>query len=184
MRVITGTARGTKLFSIQGNKTRPTSQRIKEAQFSVIQFLVEGSVVLDLFAGTGQLGIEALSRGAIEAVFVDNDDDAIKVIRNNLKKTYFTNKAKVVKSDVFRYISNLRREFDIVFVDAPYGIKHTSRVVQMIGSHIAENGIVLCETELNAFMPEETEDLKLSKQYRYSQSMIWYYRKYIDTEES
>lgn len=183
MRVITGTARGTNLYTLPSDDIRPTAQRIKEAEFSAIQFHVEGAVVLDLFAGSGQLGIEALSRGALEAVFVDNNDEAIKVIRKNLDKTKLTSKARIVKSDVFKYVSNLNKRFDIVFMDPPYGLNLSAKLVRRIGSSILDNGFLLCETEIDIDMPTETEHLILAKDYRYGKTIVWMYRKKGDDIE-
>ena len=120
MRVITGTARGRRLKELEGTETRPTTDRVKEALFSVIQFDIPGSRVLDLFGGTGQLGIEALSRGAKSAVFVDAREDACKLIRENLKRTRLQEDARVVRSDYLDYLSRCREQYDIIFLDPPY----------------------------------------------------------------
>ena len=177
MHVVTGTARGTNLYTLEDDSIRPTSQRIKEAEFSTIQFHVAGARVLDLFAGTGQMGIEALSRGALSAVFVDNNDEAISVLRRNIEKTKFLDKAKIIKSDAFRYLFGLKTLFDIAFIDPPYRLNIANRIVRLIGPNISTGGFVLCETELGADMPSETDDLQLSKQYKYGKIMIWLYRK-------
>ena len=114
MRVITGTARGVQLKTPDGMVTRPTTDRVKEAMFSIIHFDIPGAAVLDLFGGTGQLGIEALSRGAGSAVFVDAGEPACRLIRENLKKTKLDQKAKVVRSDYLDYLSRAREKFDIL----------------------------------------------------------------------
>ncbi|MCL1830900.1 MAG: 16S rRNA (guanine(966)-N(2))-methyltransferase RsmD [Oscillospiraceae bacterium] len=182
MRVITGTARGAKLYTLDNEHIRPTIERIKEAEFSAIQFYVQGAKVLDIFAGTGQMGIEALSRGASEAVFVDNDDEAIKLIRRNLTKTKLQDKARVVKNDAFRYLASLRREFDIVFCDAPYRLGIPARILSVISEHISESGFVLFETELSVTLPEMVDELSLNKTYRYGKTMIWMYRKKLSED--
>ena len=105
MRVITGSARGAKLKTLEGLATRPTSDRVKEAIFNIIQFDIEGRRVLDLFGGSGQLAIEALSRGADYAVLVDQSAEAVKVIKDNLKKVKFDQKASVFQMDYLRYLS-------------------------------------------------------------------------------
>lgn len=120
MRVITGTARGRVLKELEGLETRPTTGKVKESLFSIIQFDIEGRRVLDLFAGTGQLGIEALSRGAKSAVFVDAREDACKLIRENLKRTRLQEDARVVRSDYLDYLSRCREQYDIIFLDPPY----------------------------------------------------------------
>ena len=119
MRVITGTARGRRLKELEGMETRPTTDRVKEGMFNVLQFDIEGRRVLDLFAGTGQLGIECLSRGAKSAVFVDRRADAVKLIRENLKVTELTDRARVVSGDSMEYLKQLREQFDLIFLDPP-----------------------------------------------------------------
>ena len=120
MRVITGSARGRRLNELKGTQTRPTTDKVKESIFNCIQFDVEDARVLDLFAGTGQLGIEALSRGAQSAVFVDRRTDAVKLIRENLALCRLSDRAQVVCGDSMGYLSSLRTKFDIVFLDPPY----------------------------------------------------------------
>ena len=120
MRIITGSARGTKLESPAGETTRPTSDRVKEAVFSVLQFDIEGSAVLDLFAGSGQMGIEALSRGASEAVFVDNRRESVEIIKRNLASVKLDH-GRVVQSDSISFLNSNRTEFDFMFLDPPYG---------------------------------------------------------------
>ena len=120
MRVITGKARGVQLKTPDGMLTRPTTDRVKEALFSIIQFELPGARVLDLFGGTGQLGIEAISRGAKEAVFVDAREDACKLIRENLKRTKMEQAGKVIRSDYLDYLKRCRETFDIILLDPPY----------------------------------------------------------------
>ena len=120
MRVITGKARGVALKTPDGMATRPTTDRVKEAMFSIIQFDIPGAKVLDLFGGTGQLGIEALSREAKSAVFVDEREEACKLIRENLKRTKLEKDARVIRSDYANYLKNCTEQFDIIFLDPPY----------------------------------------------------------------
>ena len=119
MRVITGTARGRRLKELQGMETRPTTDKVKESLFSIIQFDIEGRRVLDLFAGTGQLGIEALSRGAAEAVFVDRRPDAVRLVQENLALCAFTDRARVKSGDALAYLKS-GEKFDLIFLDPPY----------------------------------------------------------------
>ena len=119
MRVITGTARGRRLKELQGMETRPTTDKVKESLFSIIQFDIEGRRVLDLFAGTGQLGIEALSRGAAEAVFVDRRPDAVRLVQENLALCGFTDRARVKSGDALTYLKS-GEKFDLIFLDPPY----------------------------------------------------------------
>ena len=120
MRVITGKARGINLKTPEGLQTRPTTDRVKEALFSVIHFDVPGARVLDLFGGTGQLGIEALSRGAKRAVFVDESEKACKLIRENLKRTRLEQEATVLRGDYLAYLGRCTEKFDIILLDPPY----------------------------------------------------------------
>ena len=120
MRVITGSARGVQLKTPEGMVTRPTTDRVKEAMFSIIHFDIPGAHVLDLFGGTGQLGIEALSRGAKSAVFVDAGEPACRLIRENLKRTRLEQQGKVVRSDYLAYLERTNEQFDIILLDPPY----------------------------------------------------------------
>ena len=120
MRVITGTARGRVLKTLEGEDVRPTTDRVKEAVFSIIQFEIEGRRVLDLFAGSGQLGIEALSRGAASATFVDMSKDSLSAVKYNLEHTKLGDNAKVVQTDALSFLKLTKDKFDIVFLDPPY----------------------------------------------------------------
>ena len=120
MRVITGTARGIQLKTPDGLLTRPTADRVKEALFSIIHFDIPGATVLDLFGGTGQLGIEALSRGADRAVFVDAREESCKLIRENLKRTKLEKNATVIRSDYLDYLNRCREKYNIILLDPPY----------------------------------------------------------------
>ena len=125
MRIITGSAKGKKLVSLEGDATRPTSERIKEAIFSSIQFDVEGRRVLDLFAGSGQMGLEALSRGASKATFIDLSREAMEIVKQNAKLTGFFDKSHFLVSDWRNYIRKAsgREQFDLVFIDPPYAME-------------------------------------------------------------
>ena len=150
MRVITGSARGRRLNELKGYDTRPTTDKVKEGIFSAIQFEVEGARVLDLFAGTGQLGIEALSRGAQRAVFVDRRTDAVKLIRENLALTRLEEGAQVVCVDSMAYLNALREKFDLIFLDPPYADDLLERAV----AHIARFDILA---------PDDEEKLELMR---------------------
>lgn len=123
MRIITGTARGTKLATLEGDNTRPTPERVKEAIFSMIQFELEDTSVLDLFSGSGQMGLEALSRGAEKAHLIDRSPEAAAIIRRNAEKTHLADRCSIMNEDAAEYIksSKGRRKFDFVFLDPPYG---------------------------------------------------------------
>ncbi len=141
LRIITGTAKGKRLITLEGEATRPTSERIKEAVFSSIQFDIENRVALDLFAGSGQLGLEALSRGASRAMFVDSEREAIEIVKKNIKSTGFEDKSKFIVSDWRNYIrkASQREKFDLVFVDPPYAMQCCAECAK----RLAESGILL-----------------------------------------
>ena len=127
MRVITGSARGRRLGELKGMETRPTTDKVKESIFNCIQFDVEDARVLDLFAGTGQLGIEALSRGASRAVFVDHRQDAAALVHENLRRTHFEDRGEVVCTDFTQYLARCRRKFRLIFLDPPYAENPSKR---------------------------------------------------------
>ena len=125
LRIITGTAKGKKLKTLEGEATRPTSERIKEAVFSALQFEIEGRRVLDLFAGSGQLGLEALSRGAASVMFIDSSREAMEIVKDNVRSVGFLDKSKYLVSDWRNYIRKAadRDRFDLVFIDPPYAME-------------------------------------------------------------
>ena len=120
MRVITGSAKGRRLFTLEGDDVRPTTDKVKEAIFSIIHFDIDGSAVLDLFSGSGQLGIEALSRGAKHCTFVDMARESVKVTTENVKNTGFSEKASILNTDSIGYLKTCRLTFDIALLDPPY----------------------------------------------------------------
>lgn len=148
MRVITGLAKGTQLKAPAGETTRPTSERSKEAMFSMIQFEVEGRRVLDLFAGSGQLGIEALSRGAKSAVFVDQSAPAVQVIQSNLQKTKLQEKSAVFGKDGFSFLQGTTEKFDLVFLDPPYAAGAIPKALSGLLERdlLLPGAILLCES--------------------------------------
>ena len=150
MRIITGRARGIKLQTLEGEMTRPTSERAKEAIFSMIQFDIEGRRVLDLFAGSGQMGLEAISRGAAHAVFVDQAKEAIKIINQNIEKTGFAAESTVVCGDFSEYLrkNQGRDPFDVVFIDPPYAMKAVSAAVETLFRYrlLKPTSILVCES--------------------------------------
>ena len=149
MKIITGTAKGMVLETLEGDATRPTSQRVKEAVFSMLQFDIEGANVLDLFAGSGQLGLEALSRGAKKAVFCDSSRDATDIIIKNAKKAKLFEKCRVSTCDYNQMITGVagKEKFDIVFIDPPYSMKITSKILnKLYDLNALNNGaFVICE---------------------------------------
>ena len=151
MRVIAGSARGIPLKTPDGMQTRPTADRVKEAMFSIIHFEIPGAAVLDLFGGTGQLGIEALSRGAKSAVFVDAGEPACRLIRENLKATSLTERGRVISGDSMEYLKSIRETFDIIFLDPPYDTMLCDKALQKIFAFdiLTQGGIIVCERPLD-----------------------------------
>lgn len=177
MRVITGFARGRKLQAPPGLDTRPTAEMTKEAVFSIIQFEIEGARVLDLFAGSGQMGIEALSRGAKFCVFVDNQKACLGIQRENLMSTQLQGHAKTMCTDVFSYLRECRDEFDIVFADPPYNSGMLEKLLPMLSGVMSESGAILIESDKTEQMPEWAGEFALKKEYRYGKAKISLYRK-------
>lgn len=152
MRVISGKARGKKLVSLDGQNTRPTLDRVKEALFNIIQFKIIDTNVLDLFAGSGALGIEALSRGANSATFCDKVPDAVRIIKTNIENTHNKEKSIVINKDyslALNSLSKQNKKFDIIFLDPPYktdlGIKAVETILEL--NILAKNGIIVLETD-------------------------------------
>lgn len=176
MRVITGTAKGRRLKTLEGLDVRPTSDMVKEAVFSIIRFDLEGSNVLDLFCGSGQLGIEALSGGAKSCRFVDSSKASLEVTRENVVHCGLEGAATMTLSDGVDFIRNARLPFDIIFLDPPYGKGLIERVIPFAGEKISDRGIAVCEHEKGLVLPEEFGRLKKSKTYRYGKTEVTVFR--------
>jgi 16S rRNA (guanine(966)-N(2))-methyltransferase RsmD len=179
MRVITGKARGIVLKTPDGMATRPTADRVKEAVFSIIQFDIQAAKVLDLFGGTGQLGIEALSREAKSAVFVDEREDACKLIRENLKRTKLEPFGRVIRSDYMAYLKRCNEKFDIIFLDPPYAEVFLENSLKMITEIdiLQSGGIIVTERPTDKELPWEFSGYERSKDYKYGRTLITIYRK-------
>ena len=182
MRVITGIARGRKLKEPAGMETRPTTDRVKEGIFSSIQFELEGRRVLDLFGGTGQMGIEAISRGAAHCTFVDLRKDAVAVIRENLSLTGFSQQARVIRGDALAFLSRCRETFDVIFLDPPYESGLLEKTMELVTTIdiVSENGIIVCENGSNAGWPTVFPPYRLQKEYRYGKIKTALYRRQAD----
>jgi len=176
MRVITGTARGRRLKTPEDYDIRPTTDNVKESIFNIIQFEIPGRRILDLFGGTGQLGIECLSRGAASAVIVDRDRRSIKLIKENLKTCALD--ASVVQADSVEYLSCCGK-FDVIFVDPPYDSGLYAPVLEKINliDILNENGIIICESRREAVMPEMTAPYHKQKEYVYGKVKLTLYSK-------
>ena len=179
MRVITGSARGRRLKELEGMETRPTTDRVKEGLFSALQFDIEGRRVLDLFAGTGQLGIECLSRGAASAVFVDRRADAVKLIRENLRLTELEDRARVVAGDSMEYLKSIREPFDIIFLDPPYAAGLLEPAIAHIAKFdiLAPHGIIAAEHTADRVLPALAPPYRVHRTYRYGKIALTLYRR-------
>lgn len=179
MRVITGKARGIQLKTPEGMQTRPTADRVKEALFSIIQFELPGAKVLDLFGGTGQLGIEALSRGAASAVFVDASENACKLIRENLRRTKLEGQGRVVRSDYMEFLKRNREHYNIILLDPPYAEVFLENALKCIAEIdiLETDGIIITERPLDKELPWEYEGYQRSRDYKYGKTLLTVYRK-------
>lgn len=177
MRVITGTARGSRLKTLDGLEVRPTAERVKEAVFSSIHFEVEGARVLDLFCGSGQMGIEALSRGAQFCIFVDSSREAQEIAKENLSHTNLLKQARVAAMDAFAFLQSTKDMFDIVFLDPPYSKGLVQQALPMIAEKMSDAGVILAEHELTDKLPETAGDFTKVKEYKYGRILITAYRK-------
>ena len=179
MRVVAGVSRGVVLKTPDGMRTRPTSDRVKEAMFSIIQFELPGAKVLDLFGGTGQLGIEAVSRGAKSAVFVDQNEQACRLIRENLKLAKMEQESKVVRSDYLSFLKTTKEKFDIILLDPPYAEVFLENALKLISEIdiLQSNGIIVAECPIGKVLPGEYPGFARSKDYKYGNTILTIYRK-------
>ena len=185
MRVITGSARGRRLGELEGLETRPTTDRVKEGVFSALQFEIEERPVLDLFAGTGQLGIECLSRGAPSAVFVDRRRDAVRLVRDNLEATGLSERARVVQGDALDFLRSTGERFGLIFLDPPYASGLLEEVFQELARRdfhtLLPGGIIVAEHP--ADKPGPMADGLTAKTYRYGKISATLYRRIQQNEE-
>lgn len=176
MRVVGGTARGRKLTGPEGMDVRPTTDKVKESVFNIIQFEVPGSDMLDLFAGSGQMGIEALSRGAENAVFVDSSRKSLNVVKSNIDTVGFNDRAKLVMSDSIAFLGRTDEKFDIVFLDPPYHCGLIDKAFEYLPRVLKDTSVVVCETKADEELPESFGDFEIKKTYKYSAIKITLYR--------
>ena len=182
LKIITGTAKGRNIKTLEGEATRPTSERIKEAMFSSIQFDIENRRVLDIFAGSGQLGLEALSRGAASVMFIDSSREAMEIVKENLKTTGL-GPAKFLVSDARNYIRKAsgREVYDLVFVDPPYALECCSDIMRKLadGGMLAKGAIVVLESGTEIIEPDKFPDFELTKTKQYGRKTalnIFFYK--------
>lgn len=175
MRIITGSARGRKLAAPEGLDVRPTTEITKEAVFSSIQFVVAGAHFLDLFAGTGQMGLEAISRGAQSATFVENGRSSLQALRQNIEHCGFSQQSRVYAMDVQSFLNSTQEQYDIVFLDPPYLAGTAAKILPLVAEHTKPDGIILCETDKNEVLPEQVGNFVLKKSRKYSKTIVYTY---------
>ncbi len=178
MRIIAGSAKGRRLQSPVGNDVRPTTDIVKEAVFSIVQFELEGCSFLDAFAGSGQMGLEALSRGAETVCFVDSSHRSMSVVRKNIELCSFDSyRVVTVVSDTVRFLSGTKEQYDIVFLDPPYMTGLLQKALAASARVVKDGGIIVCEHPAEEQLPEITSGFSLEKNRRYGKIMISVYRK-------
>ena len=181
MRVISGMARGRKLKELQGMETRPTTDKVKESLFNIIQFDIEGRRALDLFGGTGQLGIEALSRGAGGCTFVDQRREAAALIRENLRLCGLSERARVVQGDALSFLASCREKFGLIFLDPPYGTALLEQSLEAIVRFdiLSEHGIIICESARETALPALGAPYRMGREYRYGKIKLTLYHRTV-----
>jgi len=177
MRIISGKARGTKLYTLEGENTRPTLDRVKESIFNIIQSQIEGAKILDLFAGSGAIGLEFLSRGAEKAVLCDKSKDAINIIKKNVEKTHFQNNVQIYNIDFENCLEKIKNEqFDIIYLDPPYATEYIIKSLKkIINLNIAkEESLIIIETDDEQRILKEIEniDIKIVDKRKYGRATI------------
>ena len=177
MRIITGLARGKRLVTPAGREVRPTPERVKEAIFSALQFEIEGRRVLDLFAGSGQLGLEALSRGAASATFVDNSEVSLTAVKKNIEAAGFSEQSRTVRSDFAAFASGCRERFDLAFLDPPYADGLLEPAICAVVPLMSDHGTIVCEHPGEVSPPEKVGAFCLLRRYRYGKVFVSVYRK-------
>lgn len=184
MRIITGTAKGRIIKSPEGQITRPTSDRVKESLFNIISKKIYGAKVLDLFSGTGNLGLEALSRGAEICSFVECNNNTYKILSSNIEELGFVSKSELYKGDAFDVLEILSRnnkKYDIIFLDPPYSKGLVERSIQKIYELMVlqQNGIIISECDQNDVIPENIKDIKAYRIEKYGRTKIYFWNKEI-----
>lgn len=163
MRIISGTARGTKLYTLEGRTTRPTLDRVKESLFNIIQSKIQDSIFLDLFSGSGAIGLEAASRGARKSILCDKSKDAIKIIRNNTEKTHLEKKVEIFNKDFTDLLESDIKKIDIVYIDPPYKTDYIYEALKIIinNKSLEKDGLIILETDEQDRILKQIDKLRL-----------------------
>ncbi len=179
VRIIAGTKRGLILKTKKGETTRPTLDRIRENLFNIIRDRLPEAAVLDLFAGSGAIGLEALSRGAKEAVMIEKDSAAFAILKENIRKTDFQESGRAIRGDCFRYLQNCSRDFDLIYGDPPYGLKAYRQILEAIAAAEAlrVGGLLILESPKDEELPMETLAYICSRKAVYGNTAIHFYQR-------
>ena len=181
LRVISGDLKGRNIKGFTLDGTRPTMDRVKESMFGSIQTIIPNSVFLDLFAGSGSIGIEAISNGAAKAYFVDNNKLAISIIKENIDTFNINEQSEVLKMDyneALKYFYNNNITFDVIFIDPPYAMHIINEILDKISKYklLYDDGVIICEVD-NDYLKENIGDLSLNKNKKYGSSYLYFYKK-------
>lgn len=176
MRIISGERRGKKLMTLEGMAVRPTADRVKEALFNILQFSIDGRNFLDLFAGSGQIGLEALSRGARAAVFVDSSKASLAVVKKNIAATGMEDRARVHEADFAAFLRRTTEKFDVAFLDPPYSAGLLTQALPLTAACMDPGGVIVCEHPVELSMPERAGSFLKRKTYRYGKIALSLYR--------
>lgn len=182
MRIITGSARGARLQTLEGNDVRPTPERVKEALFSILQFRLEGRRFLDLFTGSGQIGLEALSRGAREAVMVDASRASLDVAMKNAERTRLDKQAVFELAQAEGYLRRRPGPFDLAFLDPPYRTGVLQRVLPLVAQEMSPAGTIVCEHPIDEVLPEDVGKFKKHREYKYGKVMLTVYERETEAD--
>ena len=176
MRIITGKARGIRLDTVPGDAVRPTTELAKEGIFSSIQFDLDSRKVLDLFAGSGQLGLEALSRGADFAVFVDESEKSVEMVKRNAQKAKLFSQCRVVRMDYTDFLKKNSDKFHYIFVDPPYHLDIMPEIIKKILRYeaLAEGGVIICENDKSELDAQALDNVGAAviKKYKYGKTYV------------
>ncbi len=184
MRVISGIARGRKLVAPEGLDVRPTTDKVKESIFNILQFELPDSRVLDLFAGSGQLGLEALSRGAASCTFIDNSARSLQFVKENLEHTGLDRLPVTLRQEEAAvFLQRTQDTFDIALLDPPYHKQILDRILPLLAPHLSDSGIILCETARDETLPETAGMFRKAKEYDYGKIKLTLFRHIGDTDE-
>ena len=180
MRVISGKNKGTKLYTLEGLNTRPTLDRVKESLFNIINFDIPGCTFLDLFAGSGSIGIEAASRGAKKVIMCEKAKDAVNIINKNLEKTKLTQQIKLYNDDFEKCIKSIEEKIDIVYLDPPYKTDYAYKAAKQLLERklLKENSIIILETDIEEIVEKQFEELSLEEfsKKKYGRAHLLFYK--------